>query len=620
MRILIIQLADIGDLVLATPALAALREAYPDAHITLLGSQHALPILYGTGLIDAAITISRSGHNNTRSMLNPKNLGWVRALWQGGFDTVLYFHHFTLWAGSLKLAAVGLLARAQRRVGLDNGRGWFLTDSLPDYGFGAKHQAQYWLDLVGLLGADNAPRSAQVSREAFPLPAAEVPRVVIHAGSGGFSKARRWPTAAFAQVADALMRDHAVQIVLVGGPDDDAAEVEKLTEAPVMNLSGQTRLAQLADLIAQADLFIGADSGVMHLAAAVGTPVLALFGPSNADAWSPWQPGGRIVVLRSAPRCSPCSYVEHTLAARHGCEARTCMHMITPARVTRAAAFLLSDDTPPSPPPMSAQDSGPDRDCVAILGLAVDALTYEAWLAQITAWLDGPPGPARQICTVNPEFMMVAQQDFRFRQVLARADLCLADGVGLLIAARMLGQRLPARVTGSDGVPKLADLAAERGWSLYLLGAAEGIAAQAAEVLQRDNPGLRIVGTFSGSPAAADEDALVARVNASGADVLLVAYGAPKQDLWIARNLPRLQVKMAMGVGGTFDFIAGVVPRAPMWMRRAGLEWLFRLYLEPRRITRQMRLPRFIWAVLRHGKRGKFLRTHLPPIGTRPKA
>jgi N-acetylglucosaminyldiphosphoundecaprenol N-acetyl-beta-D-mannosaminyltransferase len=137
-----------------------------------------------------------------------------------------------------------------------------------------------------------------------------------------------------------------------------------------------------------------------------------------------------------------------------------------------------------------------------------------------------------------------------------------------------------------------------------MLGAAPGIAQKAADVLRARYPGVQIVGVYAGSPAPSDEDALVERVNASGADILFVAYGAPVQDKWIARNLPRLRVKMAMGVGGSFDFVAGIIPRAPLWMRQAGLEWLYRLYLQPWRARRMLRLPRFVWAVLTRGQHG----------------
>ena len=111
--------------------------------------------------------------------------------------------------------------------------------------------------------------------------------------------------------------------------------------------------------------------------------------------------------------------------------------------------------------------------------------------------------------------------------------------------------------------------------------------------MQTRYPGLKVVGAYSGSPAEVDEDKIVELVNASGADILFVAYGAPNQDKWIARNLPRLQVSMAMGVGGSLDFIAGIVPRAPAWMQKQGIEWLYRLLRQPWRLRRMLRLPRF---------------------------
>jgi N-acetylglucosaminyldiphosphoundecaprenol N-acetyl-beta-D-mannosaminyltransferase len=196
---------------------------------------------------------------------------------------------------------------------------------------------------------------------------------------------------------------------------------------------------------------------------------------------------------------------------------------------------------------------------------------------------------------------MVARHDPNFFNILNRADLCVPDGIGLLWAARHLGHPLLERVTGSDGVPKIAERAAKTGWRLFLLGAAPGVADKAADVLRQRYPGVNIVGTYSGSPAPDEEDSMVEWVNASHADILFVAYGAPEQDKWIARNLPRLNVAMAMGIGGSLDFIAGVLPRAPLWMQHAGLEWLFRLYLQPWRIKRMLRLPRFVLAVLLRG-------------------
>ncbi|NLE52483.1 MAG: WecB/TagA/CpsF family glycosyltransferase [Chloroflexi bacterium] len=251
---------------------------------------------------------------------------------------------------------------------------------------------------------------------------------------------------------------------------------------------------------------------------------------------------------------------------------------------------------------MVSERPQPPAPHVVILGVPVHAVTFESLLDTIGAWV-ARGDRCYQVCTASPEFVMIAQSDRAFRQVLRDADLCVADGIGLLLAARYLGKPLPERVTGSDGLPLIAERAARSGWKLFLLGAAPGVAEQAADALRRRFPGVQIVGTYAGSPDPAEDDELVARVNASGADILFVAYGAPRQDLWIARNAPRLTARVAIGVGGSLDFAAGKVPRAPRWMQRLGLEWLFRLVREPWRWRRMLRLPRFVWAVLRHRER-----------------
>jgi N-acetylglucosaminyldiphosphoundecaprenol N-acetyl-beta-D-mannosaminyltransferase len=207
-----------------------------------------------------------------------------------------------------------------------------------------------------------------------------------------------------------------------------------------------------------------------------------------------------------------------------------------------------------------------------------------------------------QLATVNPEFVMAAQHNAAFRQVLNRADLCVPDGVGLLWAAQRLRRSLPERVTGSDLVPMLARVAAERGWRVFLLGAAPGVAERTAQILANRNPGFRIAGVYAGSPADADAPALVHRVCLAQPDILWVAYGAPAQDLWIARHASQLGVPVMIGVGGAFDHIAGVRKRAPDWVQRVHLEWLFRLITQPWRWRRQLALPRFVWAVWRQAR------------------
>ena len=229
--------------------------------------------------------------------------------------------------------------------------------------------------------------------------------------------------------------------------------------------------------------------------------------------------------------------------------------------------------------------------------MRIDALTYPALLDSVAQMID--EGRPHQIATANPEFVMHAQRDPTFRAVLERADLCMADGVGLLWAARRLGHCLPERVTGSDSVPLIAARAARQGWRLFLLGAAPGVAERTAAILTRQNPGLQIAGAFAGSPAEGEAPAIVDRIRRARVDVLLVAYGAPAQDLWISRHRDELAVPVMMGVGGTFDHIAGVQRRAPGWLQRIGLEWLFRLVTQPRRWRRQLTIPQFVWRVLR---------------------
>ena len=238
---------------------------------------------------------------------------------------------------------------------------------------------------------------------------------------------------------------------------------------------------------------------------------------------------------------------------------------------------------------------------VSILGIPVHAVTMADTLALVEQYMSEPR--VHQIATVNPEFVMAAQSDAAFRRVLNTADLCIPDGIGLLYAARRRGQTLPERVPGSELVYALAEQAAACGWPLFLLGAALGVAEEAAGIFTQRHPTLRIAGTYAGSPAIEENDAIVRRVNDSGAALLFVAYGAPNQDKWIERNRTNLtSVRVAVGVGGSLDFVTGRSVRAPLWVQRMGLEWLHRLYNEPWRWRRMLALPRFAARAIIAGK------------------
>jgi N-acetylglucosaminyldiphosphoundecaprenol N-acetyl-beta-D-mannosaminyltransferase len=237
---------------------------------------------------------------------------------------------------------------------------------------------------------------------------------------------------------------------------------------------------------------------------------------------------------------------------------------------------------------------------VRIFGVRVDDVVED----EVFAWIDDiiRRREVRRIATVNPEFLMEARDDPTFAAVLNAADIATADGAGVLWAAQRFGRRLRGRVTGSDLALRIIREASARSWRLFLLGAAPGVAERVAAMAVSRAPGVAIVGCHAGDPAPEYDDVLVARVRAARPDILLVAYPFRAQEHWIARNLTRLQVPVTIGVGGAFDFIAGVVPRAPAWMRRLGLEWAYRVLRQPWRWRRIVRaVPAFIIAVLRAG-------------------
>ena len=244
---------------------------------------------------------------------------------------------------------------------------------------------------------------------------------------------------------------------------------------------------------------------------------------------------------------------------------------------------------------------------IEVLGVRVDDVTNEEMLGLVDGYVASRQ--PHQIVTLNPEMLVAARDDAGLRQVLNSADLNVADGVGLMMAARWLGHPLRERVTGSDGIYRLSEQCARQGYRPFFLGAASGVAEVAGSRLSARYPGLEVAGAYAGSPRAEDEEDVVSRVRAAGPDLLFVAYGAPAQDKWLARNLPLLASDdrsneepayglVGMGVGGSFDFVTGLQKRAPPWVQQINLEWLYRLFREPRRWRRQLALARFAVAVM----------------------
>lgn len=240
--------------------------------------------------------------------------------------------------------------------------------------------------------------------------------------------------------------------------------------------------------------------------------------------------------------------------------------------------------------------SSPRR--VTVLGVPVDCVDMVRTLAAVDDMVAG--SRPRTILAVNPEKVMKAQRDPVLSRALNDAGLLIPDGIGVVYAVRSLwGERI-ARVPGAELMPEICGLAAKRGYKVFLFGASREVNEQAVAKLRQQYSGIAIVGHHDGYVDEAGMPRLLDEINQSGAQILFVALGSPKQELWMERYLPRLQhVRVCQGVGGTFDVIAGRVRRAPAAFRHANLEWLYRLVTDPKRALRQVALPQFTLAVFR---------------------
>ena len=365
-RILVIKMAGIGDLLLATPALRALRETYPQARIDLLVTPASAGILNDWEVLDHIIVLDKYLFDYPQKILtNPRNLLRLAPLWHelrdAHYDAVLLLHHLTLPFGRLKHQILLRATGAKWRVGLDNGHGWFLNLRVQDNGFGAMHEAEYNLALAEAVGATTndkrltVPLSEEDHRQAWQLlyehegpENIKRPIIAMHPGSGSYSTARRWAPERFAQLADTLYSNVGGQLLLLGGPEE--AELHRQitgmmqSAMPVCSLAGKGSIKVTAALLEQVDLFIGNDSALVHLAVAGRTPTVAIFGLTNASAWGPFTggtPGQQAAVVRLNLPCMPCFYRGHDLGMPEGCATHDCLALLGVDPVATAARRLL---------------------------------------------------------------------------------------------------------------------------------------------------------------------------------------------------------------------------------------------------------------------------------------
>ena len=232
---------------------------------------------------------------------------------------------------------------------------------------------------------------------------------------------------------------------------------------------------------------------------------------------------------------------------------------------------------------------------VNILGVDVDAVTMAEAVDVVRRAMDTRAGV--MVATANAEMLMRATHDEELHRILNASALVVPDGAGTVWAARHLGHAMPERVAGYDLAQELLRCAPAEGRRIYFFGAAPGVAEKAKAKAEQLYPGIEIVGVRNGFFSPADNAAIIAEIRAACPDLLLVALGVPKQEKWIAAHLAELDVPVAIGVGGTLDVMAGVMKRAPHWMQKAKLEWLFRGLMQPKRAGRLLALPKFVLKV-----------------------
>jgi ADP-heptose:LPS heptosyltransferase len=339
-------------MLLTIPAMRAIRNRYPQSHIALLAKPSSGGIPIDLGVVDSLISIEKHAFDRILSTLRPGTIlslaAMLRRIRNEHPDAVVLFHHFVTFWGTLKFAALVCASRAKRRIGLEDGRGWFLTESVPDRGFGFRHESEYWMDVAGLLDAHGgldlevpvtAREDARAAELLAPALREEQPIIALHPGTGWYGPGRKWPAKEFARTFELISMRRPVVCVIVGSESDrkETRELKSHLRDRCLDLTGKTSLGELGAVLRRCGVVVANDGGVGHVASAVRTPVVSIFGPSNDRAWRPLT----ATVMASDLSCRPCFYRDHERGLPNGCSTRECLSLVRPHDVAEAAIDAL---------------------------------------------------------------------------------------------------------------------------------------------------------------------------------------------------------------------------------------------------------------------------------------
>ena len=641
-KILLLPMCGLGDAVCYLPSIHGLRSKFPRAHIAVVVvSEAARTILEDAGCNVEVIVFNRGGQQRGWRPL----LKLASRIRRAKYDVVLSGAH----PNSVRVPLFAALSGAKLRVGAKAERYSFLYNRTIDVSTEAHVYERFrrLLTEVGLEMPENAyipqlhpPQYARQKALALWSEAGlNGAPCVIGIASGADSNARgawkpylkRWRPERYADLIKWLSQTAGARVVTFGGMDETpwAEHIAAASAVPIVSFCGRTGVGELSWLLSWCTALVSNDTGIMHIGAAVGTPVIALFGPTSPLGFAPT--GEQHRILQGKISCSPC--YPHPICDLQDCGA---MDAISLQQVKRSVAQVLKmpectvgereesasliqvrNAVAGTQPRSLAERQSTTIDIahsgvtkrrimtdhltkpiqepkrIRYLGLSLECISYHDMFNRFDEWISQRNSRGHGVAAVNVNCCVSGLLNPELRKLYQQADLLGIDSMPFLYVARAFKNKRSDRLYAPDMMLETAKVAHQRGYKFFLYGGSPGAPETMTERLKRDAPDLDVVGTLSPpfrTLTPEEDDKVCRQILDSGANIVWVGLGSPKQDVWIAKHLEKLPGCILIASGATFDFFSGRIQQAPRWIRRTGFEWLFRLTQDPGRLWKRYTL------------------------------